>query len=115
MSYTVLTITDHDCSKAAIFVPCNETIAQQDGKLYATYVFPHYLPSEESHFDKGRPALPQLLARELRSARNQADLLSAYHPQTIAKARDHQSRHSTYACTVSTIRRTGAAWLTLSQ
>src|SRR6266702_2384037 len=23
---TILTITDHDCSKVAIFIPCNETI-----------------------------------------------------------------------------------------
>ena len=40
---SIMTITDHDCSKAAIFLPCNETI---DGpgvaELYAQHVFPHY-------------------------------------------------------------------------
>ena len=37
---TILTITDHDCSKAAIFTPCNEAIdAAGVAKLYATYVF----------------------------------------------------------------------------
>src|SRR5712671_6381885 len=39
----ILTITHHNCSKAAIFTPCNETIdAAGVAKLYATYVFPHY-------------------------------------------------------------------------
>src|SRR5712671_1736461 len=40
---TILTITDHDCSKAALFIPCNETIdAAGVATLYATQVFPHY-------------------------------------------------------------------------
>ena len=40
---TILTITDHDCSKAAIFIPCNEEIdAAGVAKVYATYIFPHY-------------------------------------------------------------------------
>jgi len=40
---TILTITDYDCSKAAIFIPCNEEIdAAGVAKVYATYVFPHY-------------------------------------------------------------------------
>jgi hypothetical protein len=40
---TILTITDHDCSKAALFFPCKETItAEQVAELYAKNVFPHY-------------------------------------------------------------------------
>jgi hypothetical protein len=40
---TILTITDHDCSKAALFFACKETItAEQVAELYAKYVFPHY-------------------------------------------------------------------------
>jgi hypothetical protein len=36
---TILTITDHDCSKAAIFIPCNEAIdVEHTALLYATYV-----------------------------------------------------------------------------
>jgi hypothetical protein len=26
---SILTITDHDCTKAAIFIPCNETITAE--------------------------------------------------------------------------------------
>jgi hypothetical protein len=40
---TILTITDHNVSKASIFLPCQETIdAEGVAKLYATNVFPHY-------------------------------------------------------------------------
>jgi len=40
---TILTITDHDCMKAAIFLPCKETIDSEGvAQLYATHVFPHY-------------------------------------------------------------------------
>jgi len=40
---TILTITDHDCSKAAIFILCNETItAEGVVELIIKHVFPHY-------------------------------------------------------------------------
>ena len=40
---TILTITDHDCSKAALFFPCREMImAEEVAKLYRKYVFLHY-------------------------------------------------------------------------
>jgi hypothetical protein len=40
---TILTITDHDCLKAALFFPCKETItAEQVAELYTKHVFPHY-------------------------------------------------------------------------
>jgi Integrase zinc binding domain len=40
---TILTITDHDCSKAALFIPCNETIDLEGiTKLYTCHMVPHY-------------------------------------------------------------------------
>ena len=40
---SILTITDHDCSKASIFIPCNEQItAEETAALYAKHVVPHY-------------------------------------------------------------------------
>ena len=40
---TILTITDTDCSKASIFIPCNETIDSEGvAQLYLTHVLPHY-------------------------------------------------------------------------
>jgi hypothetical protein len=40
---SILTIMDHDCSKAAIFIPCNESIdAEGVAGLYLRYIFPRY-------------------------------------------------------------------------
>jgi len=40
---SILTITDHDVSKASIFIPCNESIDSSGvAELYTTHVFPHY-------------------------------------------------------------------------
>jgi hypothetical protein len=39
----ILMITDHDCSKAALFFACKETIMVEEvAELYAKQVFPHY-------------------------------------------------------------------------
>ena len=45
---TILMITDHDCSKAAIFIPCWETItAEGVATLYMKWVFPRFgIPQE---------------------------------------------------------------------
>ena len=40
---TILTITDTDCSKVSIFLPCSESIDSEGvALLYATQVIPHY-------------------------------------------------------------------------
>jgi hypothetical protein len=40
---TILTITDHDHSKAALFIPCKEMIDSEGvAKLYACHMVPHY-------------------------------------------------------------------------
>ena len=39
----ILTITDHDCTKAAIFLPCRKDIDSEGvATLYTTHVFPHF-------------------------------------------------------------------------
>ena len=45
---SILTITDHDCTKVAIFIPCNEEInAEGMAALYIKHVFIHYrVPSK---------------------------------------------------------------------
>ena len=54
---TILIITDHDCSKAAIFIPTNETINVEGvARLYATNIFLHYgipkkvITDRDTHF-----------------------------------------------------------------
>ena len=46
-SDSILTIVDHDCTKAAVFIPCREEImAEEMAGLYLKHIFMHYgLPS----------------------------------------------------------------------
>jgi hypothetical protein len=40
---TILTITDTDCSKASIFIPCQEAIDSEGvAQLFLTHIIPHY-------------------------------------------------------------------------
>jgi hypothetical protein len=40
---SILTITDHNCSKAAVFIPCSKTITGEGiVLLYVQHVFPHF-------------------------------------------------------------------------
>jgi hypothetical protein len=40
---SILTITDHDCTKMAIFIPCNKSInAEGVANLYLRQVFPRF-------------------------------------------------------------------------
>ena len=80
---TILTITDHDCTKATIFIPCRETItAEGVAMLYLRWVYPRYgIPAKvitdqdtrfTSKFSKG-------LCNALQIKQN---ISTAYHPQT---------------------------------
>jgi transposase InsO family protein len=80
---TILTITDHDCSKAAIFIPCNEAIAaEHTALLYATYVLPHYgLP--KCIISDCDTRFTATFIRELcRLLQIEQNISTAYHPQT---------------------------------
>jgi hypothetical protein len=40
---SILTVTDHDCTKASIFIPCNKEInAEGTAVLYIKHVFAHF-------------------------------------------------------------------------
>jgi hypothetical protein len=80
---SVLTITDHGCSKAALFFPCMKKIdAEGVATLYATCVFPHYgvlrkiISDRDLRFttDFAHAVCAQLNIRQ--------NISTAYHPQT---------------------------------
>jgi len=80
---SVLTITDHDCTKAVILIPCKEEMnLEQLAELYKDKAFPYTgIPSKiildrdvqlTSHFTKE-------LCKQLGIQQN---ISTAYHPQT---------------------------------
>jgi len=80
---SILTITDHDCSKAVILLPCRETMTTLElAQLYGEHVFPHYGLSDKIISDQD-PRLTSELARDICNTLNiQQNISTAYHLQT---------------------------------
>ena len=79
----IMTIVDHDCTKAAIFIPCKE---QMDilgmAELYAKHVFPHYRLPRRIILDRD-VRFTSVFTKELcEILQIKQNLSSAYHPQT---------------------------------
>jgi len=114
---TILTITDHDCSKAALFIPCNETIdAAGVATLYATQVFPHYgLPKKVISDRDTRFA--SNFSRELCGIlKIWQNISTAYHPQTDGQSeRTNQSLEQYLRLYCGSRQDDWAHWLPLAQ
>ena len=80
---SILTITNHDCTKAAIFIPCNEEInAEGMAALYVKHVFIHFglprkiISNRDPHFaSKFTQELCKMVGIE-------QNISTAYHPRT---------------------------------
>src|SRR5258708_2695303 len=89
-SDSILTITDHDCTKAAVFIPCREEIsAEETAALYLKHVFLRYgLPSKI--ISDRDPRFASKFTRELcKTLGITQNISTAYHPST-----DGQSERS---------------------
>jgi hypothetical protein len=82
-SDSILTVVDHDCTKAAIFIPCREEItAEETAGLYVRHVFTRYgLPSRI--ISDRDPRFASKFTRELcRILGISQNISTAYHPRT---------------------------------
>ena len=80
---SILTVTDHDCTKAAIFIPCNEEInAEQTAALYLRQVVTNFgLPSKI--ISDRDPQFTLKFMRELCKLMGiEQNISTAYHPRT---------------------------------
>jgi hypothetical protein len=79
----ILTITDHDCTKAAIFIPCQETImAEGVATLYLRHVYPRFGIPKKIISDRDT-RFTSKFAKGLNEALGiQSNMSTAYHPQT---------------------------------
>jgi len=85
---TILTITDHNCSKVAIFIPCNEEIDTTGvAKVYATYVFLHYGLPRKVISDRD-PQFASNFSKELCNLlKIKQNISLAFHPQTDGQSK----------------------------
>jgi hypothetical protein len=87
---TLLTVTDHDCSKAAIFIPCQETItAEGVAALYMCYVFPRFGVPKKIISDCDTRLTSKFARALCKALKIHQNISTVYHPKT-----DGQSERS---------------------
>ena len=114
---TILTITDTDCSKASLFLPCSKSIDSEGvALLYATHVIPHYgipckvISDQDVHFTS---KFTTELCRLLDIHQN---ISTAYHPQTDgASERTNQTLEQYLRIFCGTQQDNWHEWLPLAQ
>ena len=80
---SILTITDHDVSKAAIFLPCSQTITGEGvAALFATHIFPHFGVPRKVISDRDTRFTSAFTTELLRILDVSKNMSTAYHPQT---------------------------------
>ncbi len=80
---SILTIMDHDCTKAAIFIPCNKTITSEGlAKLYLQHIYPHYSIPKRLITDRGMQFISMFTRTLCETLGIKQNISSAYHPQT---------------------------------
>jgi hypothetical protein len=114
---TILTITDHNCSKASIFIPCKEAIDSEGvAKAYAQHVIPHYGIPRKVISDRD-PCFTSNFTRELcRLLGVKQNISTAYHPQTDGQSeRTNQLLEQYLRIVCAKDQNSWADWLPLAQ
>ena len=80
---SILTVTDHDCTKAVILIPCNKTItAEGVAKLYLEHVFKRVgLPSTFIH-DRDTRFMSNFVVKMCQALNIKQNASTAFHPRT---------------------------------
>jgi hypothetical protein len=80
---SILTIMDHDVTKAALFFPCRQTIMGEGvAMIYAQHVFPHYGLPQKVISDRDTRFTSRFIKELERILDITPNMSTAYHPQT---------------------------------
>ena len=80
---SIMTVTDHDCSKAVIFIPCKEAMGMEEmTELYLRNIALHYGIPEKVISDHNPRLTVELFKEICRSYDITRNMSTAYHPQT---------------------------------
>jgi hypothetical protein len=114
---SILTITDHDCTKSAFFIPINKTADTWTiANAYIQHIFPHYGIPKKIISDRD-PRFMSQAAREICNILQiDQNISMAFHPQTDGQSkRTNQSLEQYLRLFCSTKQNTWHAWLPLAQ
>jgi len=114
---TILTITDTDCSKASVFIPCNEAIDSEGvALLYLNNVIPHYGIPHKIISDRDIRFVSKFSTELCRILNIHQNISTAYHPQTDgASERTNQTLEQYLRVFCGTQQNNWHAWLPLAQ
>jgi hypothetical protein len=114
---TILTITDTDCSKASIFLPCHETIDSEGvAALYAAHVTPHYGIPRKVISDQDVCFTSKFTTDLCCLLDIHQNISTAYHPQTDgASERTNQTLEQYLRIFCETQQNNWHTWLPLAQ
>ena len=84
---SILTVTNHDCTKAVILIPCNETItAEGVAKLYLEHVFKRVgLPKTFIH-DRDTRFMSHFVVKMCQALNIRQNASTTFHPRTDGQA-----------------------------
>jgi hypothetical protein len=79
---SILTIANHNCSKAAVFLPCLKTITGGGiAQLYVQHVFPHFGVPRRVISDRDPWFMGKFMQELCKQLHIEQNISSAYHPQ----------------------------------
>jgi Chromo (CHRromatin Organisation MOdifier) domain len=114
---SILTITNHDCSKAVIFIPCKEAMETEElAKIYFKQVFPHYEVPKKIISDRD-PRLTSQLTKDICTEIGiQQNISTAYYSQMDGQSEQTNQALETYLRIFCNEQQTDwARWLPLAQ
>jgi hypothetical protein len=98
----ILTIVDHDCSKAAIFLPCTKEITVEGlAQLYAQHIFLHYGILQRIISDRDVQLTAQFTHTLCKLVGVTQNMSMVYHPQTDGQSECTNQRVEQYLCIYS--------------
>ena len=113
---TILTITDTDCSKASIFIPCHEVIDSEGvALLYLNHITPHYGIPRKIISDRDVRFTSKFAAELCKLLHIKQNMSTAYHPQTDGSSeRTNQTLEQYLRVFCGTQQNNWHAWLPLA-
>ncbi len=80
---SILSVTDHDCSKAAIFIPCREAaMAEEMAGLIIQHIFPHFGLPRRFISDRDPKFASRFIRGLCQGTGTSQNISTAYHPRT---------------------------------
>ncbi len=80
---SILTVTDHDCTKAAVFIPCKESMtAEETAGLIVQHIFPRFGLPLKFISDRDPKFASRFIRGLCKGTGTTQNISTAYHPQT---------------------------------